>query len=123
MDQDKTLTCADCGAEFIFTAKEQAYYAERGFMAPKRCKPCREAKKSAGGGGGPRGMRSGGGGGGDDMGGGARPTFDATCASCGQPTQVPFRPAPGRPVYCRNCYRQKSPRAGGGGGGGSYRRY
>ena len=45
---DKTLTCKDCGAEFTFTAGEQAFYAERGFEnEPTRCKACRIAKKNA----------------------------------------------------------------------------
>ena len=26
---DKTLTCKDCGAEFVFTAGEQQFYAEK----------------------------------------------------------------------------------------------
>ena len=26
---DKTLTCKDCGADFIFTEGEQAFYKER----------------------------------------------------------------------------------------------
>jgi CxxC-x17-CxxC domain-containing protein len=30
--------------------------------------------------------------------------FDATCASCGQQTTVPFKPRGDRPVYCRACY-------------------
>lgn len=42
---DKTLTCQDCGKEFIFTEEEQNYYAEREFQDPKRCKPCRMARK------------------------------------------------------------------------------
>ena len=29
--QDKTLTCKECGKEFIFTAGEQEFYAEKGF--------------------------------------------------------------------------------------------
>src|SRR5712691_11437357 len=28
---DKNLTCADCGQEFVFSKNEQAFYAERGF--------------------------------------------------------------------------------------------
>ena len=45
---DKTLTCKDCGAEFTFTAREQAFYAEKGFEnEPTRCKACRIAKKNA----------------------------------------------------------------------------
>ena len=35
---DKTLTCKDCGAEFVFTEGEQAFYAEKGFENdPVRC--------------------------------------------------------------------------------------
>ncbi len=29
----------------------------------------------------------------------------ATCADCGKETKVPFKPAEGRPVYCRDCYQ------------------
>ena len=42
---DKTISCQDCGREFIFTEEEQNYYAEKGFQDPKRCKPCRMARK------------------------------------------------------------------------------
>ena len=48
MAQDKTLTCRDCGADFIFSASEQDFYAEKGFTnEPKRCATCRAAKKQA----------------------------------------------------------------------------
>ncbi|MEO7295886.1 MAG: CxxC-x17-CxxC domain-containing protein [Candidatus Limnocylindria bacterium] len=30
---------------------------------------------------------------------------DATCARCGNETQVPFRPTGARPVYCSDCFR------------------
>ena len=30
MYEDKTLTCCDCGNEFIFSASEQEFYAEKG---------------------------------------------------------------------------------------------
>jgi CxxC-x17-CxxC domain-containing protein len=49
----------------------------------------------------------------EDEGEGGRPErkmYDAVCAKCGQPCQVPFQPAEGRPVYCRNCYRPRRPR-------------
>lgn len=36
-----------------------------------------------------------------------RQLFDVTCASCGKPAQVPFKPSGNRPVYCRDCYRQQ----------------
>ena len=45
--KDKTIKCVDCGAEFTFTARDQAFYAEKGFNnEPKRCKACRDAKKA-----------------------------------------------------------------------------
>ena len=34
--EDKTLVCKDCGAEFVFTAGEQAFYAEKGFRKAQR---------------------------------------------------------------------------------------
>jgi hypothetical protein len=36
----------DCGTEFTFTAREQEFYATKGFTSePKRCFNCRQAKK------------------------------------------------------------------------------
>ena len=32
MYEDKTLVCKDCGKEFVFTAGEQEFYAEKGFQ-------------------------------------------------------------------------------------------
>ena len=44
---DKTLTCKDCGAEFVFTEGEQQFYAEKGFTnEPQRCPECRKARKA-----------------------------------------------------------------------------
>jgi DNA-directed RNA polymerase subunit RPC12/RpoP len=43
---DKTLKCKDCGADFVFTENEQAFYKEKGFENdPVRCPDCRKAKK------------------------------------------------------------------------------
>ena len=48
MYEDKTLVCKECGKEFVFTAGEQEFYAERGFQnEPQRCKSCRDARKNA----------------------------------------------------------------------------
>ncbi len=45
--KDKTIKCLDCGKEFIFTARDQEFYAEKGFNnEPKRCKDCREKRKA-----------------------------------------------------------------------------
>lgn len=110
MNQDKTLVCRDCGNEFAFTAAEQDFYAEKGFTnEPGRCPDCRRARKQERGGG------FGGGHSSNDR--PQREMFDAVCASCGKPTQVPFRPSGDRPVYCRDCYQ------GSQGGSSSSRRY
>ena len=43
---DKTITCRDCGSEFIFSVGEQEFYQEKGFTnEPRRCISCRRAKK------------------------------------------------------------------------------
>ena len=48
MYEDKTLVCKECGNEFVFTAGEQEFYAEKGFVnEPQRCKACRDARKAA----------------------------------------------------------------------------
>ena len=85
MYEDKTLVCKDCGNEFVFTAGEQEFYAEKGFTnEPQRCKPCRDARKSA--------TKS------------ERQTYTATCAACGGGAVIPFKPREDRPVYCSECF-------------------
>jgi hypothetical protein len=44
---DLTLKCVDCQAEFAFVEKDQKFFAEKGYQAPKRCKVCRDKKKAA----------------------------------------------------------------------------
>lgn len=91
---DKTLNCRDCGAQFVFTAGEQAFYASHGLMnEPTRCPTCRSMRKAQRSGGeteaAPR--RS-------------REMFAAVCAECGTEAQVPFQPRNDRPVYCSTCF-------------------
>lgn len=89
MYEDKTLVCKECGNEFVFTAGEQEFYAEKGFVnEPQRCKNCRDARKTS--------SRS-----------NEREMFTATCASCGGDAKVPFRPKEDRPVYCSECYAKQ----------------
>ncbi|MCH8814955.1 MAG: zinc-ribbon domain containing protein [Chloroflexi bacterium] len=104
--EDRNLTCQDCSSEFVFSADDQQYHADKGYTnEPKRCPSCRSARKSE---------RGGGGGGG---GYGRREMHPATCAECGKETEVPFLPRGDRPVYCSDCFsRQPS----GGGGGDRY---
>lgn len=93
--KDKVLVCKDCGAEFTFTAGEQAFYAEKGFQnEPSRCKACRDARKRSRDNGGYASSRE------------TREMYTATCAACGRVAEVPFRPHDDRPVYCRDCYQR-----------------
>ena len=113
---DKTLTCADCGAEFTFTAGEQEFHASKGFTnEPRRCPNCRAARRGQRVDGGGSYSSSGGGGGSY---GGSREMFTATCASCGNEARVPFQPRGDRPVYCSDCFRSQSPSGGRSGYGG-----
>ena len=85
MYEDKTLTCKDCGNEFVFTAGEQEFYAEKGFQnEPTRCKECRVARKEA--------IKA------------ARETFTTVCAECGGEAIVPFKPKNDRPILCSECF-------------------
>lgn len=43
---DMELTCGDCGQPFNFPEKDQAFYQEKGYSQPKRCKNCREKRKA-----------------------------------------------------------------------------
>lgn len=45
--QDIELTCIDCELSFIFTAGEQRFYSSKGLSMPKRCQPCRKARKDS----------------------------------------------------------------------------
>ena len=84
---DETLVCKECGNEFVFTAGEQRFYKEKGFMnKPKACKACRDAKKNAG--------RA------------PREYFTTVCAKCGGEAKVIFQPSNDRPVYCSACFEE-----------------
>ena len=104
---DKTLTCRDCGGQFVFTAGEQEFYASKGFAnEPTRCPSCRQARKASGSTGG-SGMRSSGGARSSEYGAPReRISHTVTCANCGQETTVPFVPRGDRPVYCSTCFEQ-----------------
>jgi len=100
---DKTLVCRECGASFVFTQGEQDFYQSRGLAnPPSRCPKCRAARRAQQA---------------QQQGGStpapasrpldSRPMYPATCARCGQPTQVPFQPRGDRPVYCSSCFHSE----------------
>ena|SRR3972149_11724697 len=89
--QDQTLTCRDCGKEFVWTASEQEFYQQKGFQnAPVRCPDDRAAKKAR-----------------MDGGRGPRQMYEITCSVCGKKDMVPFQPRGDRPVYCAEHFREQ----------------
>ena len=87
---DLEITCSECNTPFTFSEREQDYYRERNLTHPKRCKPCRDARRANFGG--SRGP------------GGERQRFEITCDQCGKTDSVPFKPSTGRPVLCSDCF-------------------
>ena len=95
--QDKSLRCVDCGTEFIWTAGEQLFFADKNFKnEPKRCKACKAKRASRPAGAAPARERV---------------ETQTTCSECGKVTTVTFKPTQGRPVYCRECLpKHRKPR-------------
>ncbi|HXE06352.1 MAG TPA: zinc-ribbon domain containing protein [Acidobacteriaceae bacterium] len=98
---DRILTCVDCGGEFVFTAGEQLFFQDKQFKNdPKRCKPCKSRR--AHGGQAPAASA------GPAAAGISRTETRTECSECGVSTTVPFKPTQGRPVLCRQCFKNKS---------------
>jgi len=85
---DEQITCRACGTTFTFAEGERAWFAERGYQPPVYCRDCRDVRRAT-----------------------ATPAkleaYPTVCDSCGQPTTVPFKPTPGRPIYCDECFRMR----------------
>jgi len=93
--QDRMLKCVDCGTDFVFTAGEQLFFHDKQFRnEPKRCKSCKAKRVSVLG---PSPSRQG----------RTKVETHAVCVQCGKETTVPFRPTQGRPILCRECFREK----------------
>ncbi len=89
MYTDRILRCKDCGNEFVFTAGEQEFYADKGFdNAPVRCKSCRAQRRHTA------------------HNGREVVLYEIVCAKCGEVESIPFEPSHDRPVYCAKCYRE-----------------
>jgi len=84
---DKILTCVQCSAEFVFSAGEQQFFADKEYKSdPKRCKQCRMKR--------------------NDKPNVSRQETKVICAECGQDTTVPFKPVRGKPVLCHLCFKK-----------------
>lgn len=88
--QDRPLVCRDCGKEFMWTAGEQEFFAEKGFShPPSRCKEHRIKHKAQVEG--VRGLPQ-------------RREYDIVCSSCGKPGKVPFEPSTKHALLCTDCF-------------------
>lgn len=82
-----SIQCKDCGKTFLFTEKEQRFYAQKGFEGqPLRCESCRKKKKMLTGSQGKN-----------------KAHFETICAACGVPTRLPFVPKGDKPAFCSKC--------------------
>jgi CxxC-x17-CxxC domain-containing protein len=89
VQQDRTLTCRDCGMDFVFSVGEQQFFASKGLANdPHRCPSCRAAAKRSRGAPSP----------------GSRAYHAAICNGCGNQAMVPFEPRLDRPVFCSSCF-------------------
>ncbi len=84
--EDRTLVCKDCGKDFIFTAGEQEFYAQKGFTNdPTRCKDDRAKSKQ------------------QKM---ERQT-EITCKNCGKTDMVNFKPRNPEDILCNECFMKQ----------------
>lgn len=94
--EEHEATCAECGQQTTVPFKPTG-------SRPVLCRDCFRNSRPPGRDG-PRGPRGGMGGGGGNR--PPREMHEATCTNCGKATRVPFRPTPGRPVLCNDCFRK-----------------
>jgi CxxC-x17-CxxC domain-containing protein len=104
--EDKVLLCLDCWCEFDFTSEQQAEYADKGYESePKRCRACRDRRRQSATPASPRNA------GAPTPRGKSTADYHSTvCSTCGAVTSVPFKPIPGRPVFCPTCHRGRAQR-------------
>jgi len=89
LSKDRTITCKSCGNDFVFTAREQEFFAKKGFSnEPKNCNKCREKAKK------------------DRK---ARENY-ITCKSCGKTEKVSFQLVGTEYLLCDDCFRRFQPK-------------
>jgi CxxC-x17-CxxC domain-containing protein len=85
--EDQTITCKDCGNDFVFTAQDQKYYAENGFKnVPTRCLNCRKQMREK-----------------KEL---TEPRFSIECSKCHKKSDVPFEASDQTPIFCQNCFEE-----------------
>lgn len=82
---DKTLQCKDCQNDFIFSAGEQKFFAEKDLKnLPARCPDCRQKRKVKEQ---------------DDI-----AKYQIVCAQCGKKSKAPFEVDVDATFFCQHCF-------------------
>lgn len=90
--QDQTLTCRDCGKSFLFSARDQEFFAQKGFTnPPTRCKDCRNLRKKA--------VAEGGGSNSNN-----KVLHRISCKNCGKSGEMATEPRKPGDVLCSECF-------------------
>lgn len=83
--EDKILTCKTCQKEFGWSAREQQYYAKKGFKKqPQKCNDCRDKANK---------LRN------DNM-------FYIHCGLCDKDAVMTNPPPKDRVAICEECYKK-----------------
>lgn len=83
---DVEIECSACRDKFLFSASEQKFFEEKGFILPKKCPKCRgkeNVKKPEG-----------------EM-------YKATCKACKKEFRITFDPKE-KELLCRECYAKEN---------------
>ncbi|MFC1656692.1 zinc-ribbon domain containing protein [Patescibacteria group bacterium] len=82
---DITIRCNQCEENFIWTAKEQAFFKERGLEnKPSRCIDCRKQRRKQ--------LKD------------EKKLMDIRCVDCGVQSTSRFFETNNKPIYCPNCF-------------------
>lgn len=82
--EDKKLTCKECSGEFVWSAGEQQFYADKGLQNPPgRCQDCRKQRRVQ-----------------KDN----QSKYKIVCKECGKEDEVIFEPRNPNDVLCGECF-------------------
>jgi CxxC-x17-CxxC domain-containing protein len=88
--EDKKLTCKECSKEFIWSAGEQQFYADKGLQnPPSRCPECRKKRKAK-----------------ENV-----QKYTIICKECGKKGEVPFQPRDPNDILCAECWAKSRAKA------------
>ncbi len=84
---DMTIRCNECAENFIWTAKEQAFFKERGLHnKPTRCIDCRKQRRKQ--------LKD------------EKKLMDIRCVDCGTQSTSRFFEINNKPMYCPECFEE-----------------